>query len=139
MTDSSLAPPGCDDGIGAGVPRDPWGGCNPLPSQRRWSDEEKARIVSESFEPGSSVTAVAHRYGISGTTLTKWRRRARESTFVGAPAGEAAPPYIPVVVDGAASEQTVVIEALGVVVRLPAESAVDRIVAVASGLGRASS
>ena len=49
------------------------------------------------------------------------------------------PPYIPVVVDGAASEQTVVIEALGVVVRLPVESAVDRIVAVASGLGRASS
>jgi hypothetical protein len=42
-------------------------------------------------------------------------------------------------VDSASSEQTVAIEALGVVVRLPAESAVDRIVAVASGLGRASS
>ena len=38
-------------------------------------------------------------------------------------------------VDGATSKQTVAIEALGVVVRLPVESTVDRIVAVASGSG----
>ena len=41
-------------------------------------------------------------------------------------------------VDGASSVQSVTIEALGVVVRLPVESPVERIVAVASGLGRAS-
>ena len=106
---------------------------------RRWSDEEKARIVSESFEPGSSVTAVAHRHSVSDTTLTKWRRRAREGTLPGARIDGSAPPFVPVVVDSVTSEQTVAIEAQGVVVRLPVESAVDRIVAVASGLGRASS
>ena len=106
---------------------------------RRWSDEEKARIVSESIEPGTSVKAVARRHGVSETTLTKWRRRAREGALAGARNGGAAPPFVPVMVDGATSEQTVAIEALGVVVRLPVESAVDRIVAVASGLARASS
>ena len=40
-------------------------------------------------------------------------------------------------VDGVPSGQSVTIEAQGVVVRLPVDSAVDRIVAVASGLGRA--
>ena len=100
---------------------------------------EKARIVSESFEPGSSVGAVACRHGVSDTTLTKWRRRAREGALPGARIDGSAPPFVPVVVDSVTSEQTVAIEALGVVVRLPVESAVDRIVAVASGLGRASS
>ena len=115
----------------------------PAPSEpahtRRWSDEEKARIVTESFQSRASVGAVAQRHGVSDTTLTKWRRRAREGTLPGAQTGGAAPPFVPVMVDGASSEQTVSIEALGVIVRLPVESAVDRIVAVASGLGRASS
>ena len=106
---------------------------------RRWTDEEKTRIVSESVEPGTSVKAVARRHGVSETTLTKWRRRAREGTLPGAQIGGAAPPFVPVMVDGASSEQTATIEALGVVVRLSVEGAVDRIVAVASGLGRASS
>ena len=107
--------------------------------KRRWTDEEKARIVSESVEPGTSVKFVARRHGVSETTLTKWRRRAREGTLPGARIGGSAPPFVPVMVDGAVSDQTVAIEALGVVVRLPVESGVDRIVAVASGLGRASS
>ena len=49
----------------------------------------------------------------------------------------AAPPFVPVVVEDAASERAVTIEACGVVVRLPGDSAAERIVAVASGLGRA--
>ena len=141
MTDSILAP-------GAGVASasaemSASEGATPAPSlparRRQWSDEEKARIVSESFEPGSSVGAVARRHGVSDTTLTKWRRRAREGALPGARIDGSAPPFVPVVVDSVTSEQTVAIEALGVVVRLPVESAVDRIVAVASGLGRASS
>ena len=47
------------------------------PSQRRWSDEERARIVSETCEPGASIKSVAQRHGVSDTTLSKWRRRAR--------------------------------------------------------------
>ncbi len=141
MTDSILAP---GDGVAVASVEIPASeGAAPALSvpahMRRWPDDEKARIVSESFEPGSSVAAVARRHGVSDTTLTKWRRRAREGTLPGAQIGGSAPPFVPVVVDSVTSEQTVAIEALGVVVRLPVESAVDRIVAVASGLGRASS
>ena len=40
-------------------------------SQLRWSDEERARIVSETYEPGASIKSVAHRHGVSDTTLIK--------------------------------------------------------------------
>ena len=53
-------------------------------------------------------------------------------------AGGAPPPFVPLVVDGASSGQLVTIEVPGIVVRLPVESSVNRIVAVASGLGRRS-
>ena len=106
---------------------------------RPWPDDVKAQIVAESERPDASISAVARRHGISVRTLRTWRRQAASSAGGDRRGAESAPPYIPVEVDGAASEQTVAIEALGVVVRLPVESAVDRIVAVASGLGRASS
>ena len=106
---------------------------------RPWPDDVKAQIVAESERPGATISAVAGRHGISEKTLRTWRRQAASGAGGDRRGAGSAPPYIPVVVDGAASEQTVAIEALGVVVRLPVESAVDRIVAVASGLGRASS
>jgi len=106
---------------------------------RPWPDDVKAQIVAESEHPDASISAVARRHGISEKTLRTWRRQAASGAGGDRRGAKSAPPYIPVVVDGAASEQTVAIEALGVVVRLPVESAVDRIVAVASGLGRASS
>ena len=54
------------------------------PSQRRWSDEERARIVSETYKPGASIKSVADRHGVSDTTLSKWRRRARTGSLPGA-------------------------------------------------------
>jgi transposase len=42
--------------------------------RRRWSTEEKCRIVEESMEPG----AVAARNGICESLLYAWRRQARE-------------------------------------------------------------
>ena len=107
------------------------------PSQRRWSDEERARIVSETYEPGALIKSVARRHGVRDTTLSKWRRRARTGSLPGAGAGEAVPPFAPLVVEGEPSGHSVTIEAQGVIVRLPVNSPVDRIVAVASGLGRA--
>ena len=123
--DAAVSGPGNDDGE------------RTHPSQRRWSDEERARIVSETYKPGASIKSVAQRHGVSDTTLSKWRRRARTGSLPGAGAGEAVPPFAPLVVDGVPSGQSVTIEARGVVVNLPVESAVDRIVAVATGLGRA--
>ena len=44
--------------------------------RRDWSDAEKARIVSESFSPDTSVSDVARRNGVSRGLLTVWRREA---------------------------------------------------------------
>ncbi|WP_430699291.1 transposase [Mesorhizobium humile] len=33
--------------------------------RRRWSNEFKAQEVAEALEPGASVSAIAHRIGIS--------------------------------------------------------------------------
>ena len=45
--------------------------------RRRWSSDEKARIVVESLDPGSSVSEVARRHGLSPRQLFAWRREAR--------------------------------------------------------------
>ena len=47
--------------------------------RRRWSSEDKARIVVESLEPGVSVSEVARRHGLSPQQLFGWRRKARAS------------------------------------------------------------
>ncbi len=43
--------------------------------RRRWSVDDKARIVAESYS--TSVGEVADRYGLSKTQLFTWRREAR--------------------------------------------------------------
>lgn len=46
--------------------------------RRRWSPEDKARITTESLEPGVNVSAVARHYGVSIGLLHYWRKCARE-------------------------------------------------------------
>ena len=38
------------------------------------SEDEKRRIVGETFEPGASVSAVARRHGLNTNLLFTWRR-----------------------------------------------------------------
>ena len=45
--------------------------------RRRWSDDDKARIVAETLEPCAVVTEVARRRQISPQQLFDWRRQAR--------------------------------------------------------------
>jgi transposase len=45
--------------------------------RRRWSKDEKARIVEETLAPGAVVSAVARRYGAAQSLLFTWRRLAR--------------------------------------------------------------
>ena len=47
--------------------------------RRKWSEEDKARIVAEIVASGDSVCAVARRHGLSPQQLFGWRRRLRES------------------------------------------------------------
>ena len=45
--------------------------------RRRWSDEDKGRIVAESYAPGAVVSEVARRHEISPQHLFAWRKAAR--------------------------------------------------------------
>ena len=45
--------------------------------RRRWSEDEKLKIVFESFQPAGQMTATARRYGISRSQLYLWRRAFR--------------------------------------------------------------
>jgi len=45
--------------------------------RRRWTDEEKQRIVAESEAPGSSVSMVARRHDLNANMLFTWRRELR--------------------------------------------------------------
>jgi transposase len=47
-------------------------------ARRRWTLEEKRRIVSESYGGRREVSATARRHGLSGSQLFTWRRLARE-------------------------------------------------------------
>jgi transposase len=45
--------------------------------RRRWSHDDKVRIVVESLQPGATVSEVARRHGLSPQQLFAWRRTAR--------------------------------------------------------------
>ena len=42
--------------------------------RRRFSEDDKARIVSEAMMPGASVSDVARRYRICSSLVYRWRR-----------------------------------------------------------------
>src|SRR5258705_10387964 len=42
--------------------------------RRRWSDDEKLRIVTESFQETRAISSTARRHGISRSLLMTWRR-----------------------------------------------------------------
>src|ERR1700683_1031167 len=45
--------------------------------RRRWSSDEKMRLIEETLVPGAKVSEVARRNGISASLLFTWRRQAR--------------------------------------------------------------
>ena len=45
--------------------------------RRRWSADDKARIVEETFAPGATVSEVARRHDIRPQQLFGWRREMR--------------------------------------------------------------
>jgi transposase len=50
--------------------------------RRRWSAEEKGRIVAETLEPGARVSEVARRWQVCPQQVFGWRRGARLPTTV---------------------------------------------------------
>jgi transposase len=45
--------------------------------RRRWSEEDKRRLVAETLMPGETVRAVARRHGVNTSQLFTWRKRLR--------------------------------------------------------------
>mgnify|MGYP000066951502 CR=1 FL=1 len=49
--------------------------------RRRWTDDEKVRIVEESHQVGETITEVARRHEISRSQLYDWRYRYKHGLF----------------------------------------------------------
>ena len=109
------------------------------PDTRRqhWSDEEKAWIVQESFERGTTVEEVAERHGVPPRRLSFWRKQFRRGELVVPPAPQSEGPFANVEVESASAPAhvgSVSIEARGVTVRLDGDVSTVRITAIASAL-----
>lgn len=65
--------------------------------RRRWSAEEKLRIMSEALERGAVVAAVANRNGVCRSQLYTWLRLARDERLPGISLStRPATPFVPV-------------------------------------------
>lgn len=64
--------------------------------RRRWTAEQKAQIVTESYERGDTVCEVARRHGLTPQQLFAWRRDARGAE---AASGESGMAFAPVIVE----------------------------------------
>jgi len=131
--------------------------------RRRWSSDDKARIVRETLKSGAVVSEVAKRHGLTRWQLYDWRRKARGATGKGAEPGdqaqtrpnrnvstskavEALPAFAPVVMarqampsQPTASEASLVEVAIGgVSVRVRGVVDVEGLVAVLNAVRRAS-
>jgi transposase len=56
--------------------------------RRRWTPEEKIRMVEETYMPGSSVSFVARQHGVGANQLFTWRRPMSQGALTAATAGE---------------------------------------------------
>ena len=70
--------------------------------RRRWSRDDKMRIIEETLAPGAVVTEIARRHGIATSLVFTWRRRARLATVASAGAR-----LVPVQVATAESVQSI--------------------------------
>lgn len=75
---------------------------NGIGGRRRWSMDDKARIVGETLAAGAVVSEIARRHGLSPQQLFGWRRAARRSAGVGEDAGT--PRFVPAVVEQSTPE-----------------------------------
>ncbi|MFW5753114.1 MAG: IS66-like element accessory protein TnpA [Planctomycetota bacterium] len=94
-----------------------------LGRRRHWSDEDKVRIVEESFRGHRQGSATARRYGISRSLLSSWRRAYREGSLGGSDLGGG---FVPLVME----------EAPPVLVERSAQSPEDARIDIALANGR---
>jgi transposase len=71
--------------------------------RRRWSADQKARIVVETLEPGASVSDVARRWQVCSQQVFTWRREARTGALPTEAVSSTAAPnfFVPIVTEPA--------------------------------------
>jgi transposase len=84
--------------------------------RRRWSDEEKGRIVAEAIAPDAIIADVARRHDLAPQQLSNWIRAAKEGQFV-LPADEM-PTFVPVLPVGSAQPSKAAHERRSVVIEI---------------------
>jgi transposase len=69
--------------------------------RRRWSADEKARIVAETLLPGARVSEVARRWQVCSQQVFGWRRAARQdvTAVLGQTTGAAPPGFVPIITE----------------------------------------
>jgi transposase len=74
--------------------------------RRRWSAEEKARVVEETLEPGVRVSEVARRWQVCPQQVFAWRHAARRdgAAIPRETASSEATSFVPIVADATVSE-----------------------------------
>ena len=79
--------------------------------RRRWSVEDKVRLLEATMQPGASVAAVADRHGVSRSLLFYWRKQAKAGLMPGVTPLTAAekPMFAPVVVTAGATSSSVAV------------------------------
>ena len=72
--------------------------------RRRWTVDDKARIIAETLEADAVVSEVARRHGLRPQQVFAWRREARKRAEV---VERAAPAFVPAVVETSKPEPAV--------------------------------
>jgi transposase len=67
--------------------------------RRRWSAEDKARIVAETLVPGARVSEVARRWQLSSQQVFGWRRAARLALTTASTGGSFMTGFVPIVTE----------------------------------------
>ena len=91
--------------------------------RRRWSADEKARIVAETLVPGARVSEVARRWQVCPQQVFTWRHAARRDVAaLRARQRPRRPGFVPIVTEAAASNASaapvIEVELAGAVVRI---------------------
>ena len=91
--------------------------------RRRWSTEEKARIVAETLAPGARVSEVARRWQVCPQQVFAWRHAARRDVAATRrePASQAAAGFVPIITEATpatSSARVIEVTLAGAVVRV---------------------
>jgi transposase len=97
--------------------------------RRRWSVDDKARIIAETLAPGAVTSEIARRHGMSPQQIFGWRREAKRRSGEGDSAS-CAPNFAPVVLETPATRAAL---AGGTVIEIIVGSLVARVPLGADG------